>query len=313
MNEKIKEEYNSTLGILGTLPCNRKLYHVCVVLETTTVADQSSKASSPLRLCPSSATSTTAAATSRRQQRNGQQTAPNNHRTSEENSTTTTIRNKESKRKQQSGNKQSFKGKQHQVNTNSSTRAHHSSIINNQGKSYHNSQNPTAIEMQSAGFTLPASSPNGGGNSSSSATALSSSSSNGSSSNGAGGGKNYSSSYKVLTFEQFTKLDNLMNSDIEIHGQGTFPNIKVRLINRSHLKYNERNWFVCSQTSLTPPPLMLDTYPRAMPGGRLRAIHPTLVSYVCNCLIALIRNFVLIKPHNRVERKKSEHCPLVIG
>ncbi|XP_075266258.1 uncharacterized protein LOC142358651 isoform X2 [Convolutriloba macropyga] len=199
------------------------------MLETTTVADQSSKASSPLRLCPSSATSTTAAATSRRQQRNGQQTAPNNHRTSEENSTTTTIRNKESKRKQQSGNKQSFKGKQHQVNTNSSTRAHHSSIINNQGKSYHNSQNPTAIEMQSAGFTLPASSPNGGGNSSSSATALSSSSSNGSSSNGAGGGKNYSSSYKVLTFEQFTKLDNLMNSDIEIHGQGTFPNIKVTL------------------------------------------------------------------------------------
>jgi len=41
--------------------------------------------------------------------------------------------------------------------------------------------------------------------------------------------KSYSSSYKVLTFDQFTKLDKLMNSDIEIHGQGTFPNIKVAL------------------------------------------------------------------------------------
>jgi hypothetical protein len=42
-------------------------------------------------------------------------------------------------------------------------------------------------------------------------------------------GSSYSSSYKVLSFDQCSKLDTLMQTDIVIHGQGTYPDITVAL------------------------------------------------------------------------------------
>ena len=156
--------------------------------ETITV-DLSSKTPSP-RLCPTSAANT------HRRRSNAQRRHSANKITINED------KDQQTKRKQ---NQQQSSKQQKNKQRNCSNSQNNSSNI---GKVH-----PTAIEMQSAGFTVPASVV-AGGNASVSGQNPS-------------GSKSYSSSYKVLTFEQFSKLDNLMNSDIEIHGQGTFPNIKV--------------------------------------------------------------------------------------
>lgn len=95
------------------------------------------------------------------------------------------------------------------------------SSVEKPGKRKENSSHPTSIEMQSSTFTVSdkQGAKNSDGANNVAAMCV----------GGVNTTKTYSSSYKVLTFEQFSKLDRLMSSDIEIHGQGTFPNISVTL------------------------------------------------------------------------------------